>query len=138
MFDSKQYLESLEPPVFIAPDGSRFIGRILSIDEWQPFEMRMQMAGRGELTGPQLFKLLRDITGAFFPRGWRFWSRRWWRGCWYHVHRLPPIGQLRAVYSFMLSQRQALGLEMPTLGTEIQRLIDGDGPGGAFRSAGNS
>lgn len=137
MFDSRQYLESLEPPVFIAPDGSRFIGRILSIEEWQPFEMRMQAAGRGELTGQQMLAFMYQITSAFFPRGWRFWTKRWWRPCAWHIRRLPPVGQLRAVYSFMRSQRLALGMEMPTLGPEIQKLIDGDNPDAASPSAGS-
>ena len=123
MFDSREYLEAIRPPEFIGSDGARFVGRLLSIDEWQPYEERMRAASRGELTWPDLQRLLADLTRAFFPRGWRAWTARFWRPCWWYVRRLPPLGQLRAVYSFMQSQGKALGLETPDLGTSTRRLL---------------
>lgn len=123
MFDSKQYLAGLEPPTFIASDGSKFVGRLLSVEEWLPYESRMQQASLGEMTGIQMRAFIRDLVMVFFPRGWRLWTRRWWRPCWWYVRRLPPVGQLRAVHSFMESQREGLGIESPPLGTKVQQLL---------------
>lgn len=131
MFDSQQFLAALERPRFIAPNGTEFVGRVLSIDEWQPYELRMQAASRGDLAWPALRRLLRDLTFAFFPRGWRFWTARFWRSCWWHVTRLPPVGQLRAVHSFMLSQGRAMGLTPPTLGPKMRELLGIDATAGA-------
>lgn len=123
VFDSRKFLEAMRPPEFTAKNGDVFVGRILSIEEWQPYEVRMQKAAAGAMQWPEMRALLRDLTIEFFPRGWRFWTLRFWRPCWYWVDKLPPVLQLRAVYSFMHSQADALGLEMPTLGTKMQKLL---------------
>lgn len=137
MFDSIAYMAATRPPEFIAVDGTRFIGRLLSVDEWQPYEVRMQAASRGELAWPALRDLLRDLTREFFPRGFAFWRRRFWRPCWWYVNRLPPVGQLRAVYSFMQSQGTALGMEPPTLGPKTLMLLGIAAPGAGSPGAGS-
>lgn len=119
LFDSREYLEALRPPEFVAPNGTRYRGKLLSVDEWQPFEERLRAAQAGQLVGPALHALLRDLTSAMFPRDWRFWKR----SCWQQVKRLPPVGQLRAVYTFLQSQGEALGVKTPTLSLETRTLL---------------
>lgn len=122
MFDSREYLEALEPPVFIAQNGVRFVGRVISVDEWEPFKERMLAVGEAtDFTA--VFRLHRDLTQLFFPRGRRFWTRRFWRPAWWYVSRLPPLGQMKAVYSFMQSQVRALGQELPPPTPGLKKLL---------------
>lgn len=115
-FDSQQYMAALQPPTFIALNGRKYVGRILSVDEWQPYQIQMRDAGRGDGTVDwnKLRKVMYNITKALFPKPWwKFWER----GAIYWLRKLPPVGQMRAVWDFMQSQAKALGMELkPTPG----------------------
>lgn len=113
MFDTREYLKSLEPPTFVSADGRPYVGRVLSLHEWQRFEPRMAAARAHKLAGDDLRRLIEDLVGAFFPRGRKFWTRDFWQPVAWHIRKLPPIGQLRACYDFMRSQGRALGTELP-------------------------
>lgn len=122
MFDTREFLLSLAAPEFIAADGTRFRGRVLSLPQWQAFEGRMQAARNQQLDWRALQALILDLCDAFFPRGRRFWTRRFWRPVRWHVSRLPPVGQMRAMWDFMQSQGQAAGMEVtPPPGTSPLR-----------------
>lgn len=137
MFDSREYLESLEPPQFIAADGTTFVGRVVSVDEWEPLKERMAAASGGTFDVKTLNALLRDLTYLFFPRGWRFWTKKFWRPAWWYVRRLPSLGQLQATWSFMRSQARALGQEEPLLTPGLRKLLDCNSePSAAPRLAG--
>lgn len=117
MFDAREYLATFEVPVFIAPNGRRYEGRILSADEWAPLQAKLKNVEN--VRWPELQRVLFELTDAIFPKPrWRIWERsvRDW------LKRLPPVGQMRAVWSFMQSQASALGMEMkPSPG--IQRWL---------------
>lgn len=109
-FDREEYLATLEPPVFTA-GGQRFIGQVLSAEEWFPLEARLERAAAGELSRVELLALVRDLTQAMFPpdpkptlrERWRYGPRPR-RSVWDVVRRLPFNGQLEAIRSFSEAQ----------------------------------
>lgn len=115
VFDTREYIASQEPPVFVAADGTRYVGRVLSMPQWQRFEERVGKAKNKELAWPELQRLILDLCDAFFPPSGSFWSyltgRR--RTVRWHVQRLPPIVQMQALWDFMRSQASAAGVPLP-------------------------
>lgn len=110
-FNAKEYLDSLEPPEFVAPDGTKYVGRILSADQFHRYRAELQSAkDNGELRWPQLQRVMFKLTACMFPHHWWQFRRRsvvsW-------LKQLPPAGQMRAVWDFMRSQGKAFGTEVP-------------------------
>jgi hypothetical protein len=119
MFDTQEYLATVEPPKFKAADGTLYSGRILSVDEFEPIQLLFRNAkkdGKNRIEWRLMQKLLLKITDAFFPHPW-YKPGMSVRD---HVAKLPPVGQMRAVWDFMQSQRVSLGLER-----QIQQPIPG-------------
>lgn len=113
-------MASLAPPTYRAQNGAVYVGRVLSADEVTPLETALRDAG-GDWYKTKL--ALRAVTKAYFPRDWR---RPWRRTVWSWIKRLPPIGQMAAVWDFMQSQASALGVTLP-LPPGIKRLLDAQG-----------
>lgn len=113
MFDAKQYLESLEPATFIDPKGRKHVGRILSYEEWLPFQERMRELSKGEPTPEKTSKIIREFCGALFPKPWwKFWRRSVTQ----HVLMLPPTAAIAALQSFSQSQAKILEANPSGLG----------------------
>lgn len=114
VFDAQQYLDAVSPPTFKDPTGRLHVGRVLSVDQWTPLEMRLRAAALTK-TWPPLVLAMRLMVRAFFPQPWYKRLRLGVRGrsveTWIFEH-LPPIVQLRAVWSFMESQGTALGIKL--------------------------
>ena len=117
MFDSREYLADLEPPVFVAPNGRKYVGRILSHPQWVPLQGYLNdLSDRGSMTNEKIHLAAARISRAMFPKPWwKFWQHS---ATWF-IMRLPPTGQLKALWSFMDSQGPALGVVMdPSPGTK--------------------
>ncbi len=110
MFDTREYLEGIEPPTFIAPNGKVYVGTVRSYDEWLPFQERLESTlGVDGLSVNNVRQIAYDLTRWLFPKPWwKFWQR----SCVYHVMRLPPMVMVKAIFSFIQSQGQALGVEI--------------------------
>ena len=121
MFDAQEYLAAIEPPTFVAPNGKKYVGRVLSTDEFIPYQVAMREVTAGEqLDWRRLQRVLLRLTRAFFPKPrWRFWERS--AASW--VRTLPPVGQMRAMWDFMASQGKASGMESVTPTPGILRLL---------------
>lgn len=123
MFDAKEYMEAVEPPVFRAPNGRVYTGRVLSHQEWLPLQRHLNsLQNTHQLTREKLYEAARKLTRAMFPKPW--W-KVWERSATYHVLRLPPVGLLKALWSFMDAQAPALGIEL-------------EAPAGALEDSGDS
>lgn len=142
MFDAQAYLAALEPPVFIAPNGRRYVGKVLSVDEWEPFQEAMRDITTAQAKAPPyaagdgwkpLQQVLYRLTDAFFPRPWwRFWQRR----VSYWIRRLPPEGQVKAVWDFMRSQGKASGMANLPATPGMTPAVTADGAPAASPTAG--
>lgn len=123
MFDAREYLATLEPPQFTAPNGRIFVGRILSYPQFLPLQARMNEIGRSQLTHDKLYAAAKELTNAMFPKPWWMF---WRRSCAYYVLRLPPLGVLRALQSFTGALAPVLGLtldEAPQLEVDESRQV---------------
>lgn len=113
MFDAKEYLEAQEPPRFVAPDGTTYVGRILSHRQWLPLQRYVnELAALPNLTHERLYVAASRLASAMFPRTWRHPLRRTVAG-W--MKRLPPVAVLRALWDFMEAQAPSLGVTIPKL-----------------------
>lgn len=116
LFDSQQYLEALGPPEFVAPNGKKYVGRILSTDQFLKYQALFRGASESGLAQRRaMFK----ITAAIFPKPW--WKVRE-RSVASWLRTLPPVGQVRAVWDFMQSQAKAYQTTL-TPSPGMQRLL---------------
>lgn len=118
MFDARAYYATLELPEFIAPNGKRYVGRILGADTWARLQTKLRVSKQADGTyNPRgLSSAMKLICDATFPKKW--W-KPWERSVADWVGTLPEIGKMRAVWDFMRSQAKARGENLPeTLGTE--------------------
>lgn len=101
-FDRDAYLSAVEPPVFVA-GGIRYVGRVLSWEEWLPIEARFEAAATA--TKAEIVATIRLLCDAMFPPPpwWRRWAAPPRVYDW--VRELPFSGQLAAIRSF--ASRQA-------------------------------
>ena len=113
-FDSREYTEALEPPVFFAPNGKKYVGKLMSYEKWLAFSPLLEgIDGREDLTMDELSHIARTLTDAMFPHPfWKFWRRP----ASHYVLRLPPIFMLKAIMSFMEAQGQWRTVLEKTLG----------------------
>lgn len=117
-FNAQAYLESLERPTYVDRDGNEHVGAVVSAEEWRPVQEKMHREleaakdREGGIDYPTLRKLVREMTRVMFPAPW------WKRLSPVHttvtqdVLALPPMGMLRAVWSFMQSGARAAGVEL--------------------------
>lgn len=118
MFNAQEYLDSLERPTYVDTDGREHVGVVVSAEEWRPVQEKMhnelkraQESDRG-IDYPTLRRLVREMTRVMFPAPW------WKRVSPFHttvtedVMGLPPMGMLRAVWTFMQSGARAAGVEL--------------------------
>jgi hypothetical protein len=113
MFDAQQYLESLEPATFRDPKGRLHIGRVLSYQEWLPFQDRMRELSKGESSPEKTTAIIREFCGALFPKPWwKFWRRSVAE----HILMLPPPAAIEALQSFSQSQAKILTANPSGLG----------------------
>ena len=130
-FDAAQYCEArLEPPTFIWK-GRRFVGRILSADEWvllhahRDEEQRRAAAaaGEGDLSDASVERTVRDAlrsargfarscVTSWFPAPWYLRPLSWlWPGlfhpAWRAFSSMPSAAQVEAIKDFSESQRKA-------------------------------
>lgn len=128
MFDASAYLKTLEPPVFIDPNGKKHVGVIIGADTW--FRLQQQMRGAKtkvedmdvavRLTDAALYEI---INAIFPPSKWKFWQK----SVAYWIFRLPLKGRMRAVWDFMQSQAKAMGTElvpMPGMFPTLEDKVD--------------
>lgn len=66
VFDAAEYVEALEPPI-LKIAGRTYRGRLLSMDEWIPFEPRTMRVANQEADWPEARAWIRDFTDATFP-----------------------------------------------------------------------
>lgn len=117
VFNAKEYLEALQPPRFVAPDGTEYVGRILSADEWEPLQLSMRRSSAEGTRWKDVHSNIRRICDAMFPPP-RFHRLRGLRSVADWISLLPPVGQMRAVWDFMQSQARAQGVTLtPSPGT---------------------
>lgn len=104
MFDAQEYVAALEVPTFKAQDGTIYRGRILSVDQWLPLAASMRSA-KADKAPLATRHMVRRLVMAFFPHPW--WKPGHSAAYW--ILRLPPRGQLKAIWSFTESQGKAMG-----------------------------
>ena len=112
-FDADEYLAALEPPRFRFR-GREYTGRLLSVEEWEPFRGRLaSLDADGEDVG-ELRDLLREFVDTLFPREW--W--RVWRPRVSDLFLTLPFGaQLAAFQDFVQAQARAMQQQAPTPGS---------------------
>ena len=117
MFDAQAYFKSLDPPVFVDPTGKRHVGQIIGADTWLRMQTRLRSPIRpdGTTDSVALTKAMRAVIKSFFPHPWyRFWEKSVLDWMW----ELPPVARMRAIWDFMQSQANAMGvLTTSPLGT---------------------
>lgn len=115
-FDAKEYLASFSPPEFVAADGTRYVGRILSHEQWLPFEQRFHKLGDGEADYQEIFDLTKDLSRAMFPKPWwKFWKTSVTR----QLLKLPPMAWLAALAHFRQAQARHYGLPISATGLSL-------------------
>ncbi len=83
---------------------------ILSADEVAPLEAALRGAGKDWAKTQAAMKA---VTEACFPQS--HWARLWRvNPVWRYVRKLPPPGQMKAIWDFIERQVIALGLSMPS------------------------
>lgn len=68
-FDADEMLQGLEPPT-ITVGGRTYRGRLLSLEEWAPFEPDIRRAMQREMDVAELREFLRRYVDTIFPRPW--------------------------------------------------------------------
>lgn len=111
-------VEFARPAVIVG--GRRYVGRILSYDEFAPFQEGVEAARKGKMTEAMLVDFFRAYSRAIFrkppwwpPDGWswRQWrlERRYWRGDpTAALMQLPPATMVSTFLGFFVCQRHAL------------------------------
>jgi hypothetical protein len=72
-FDVSSYLEALERPA-VTVDGVDYVGKILSLREWLPFEGRFKSI-TGETNPEEFFKLAESFLYKVFPKPRLIWKK---------------------------------------------------------------
>jgi hypothetical protein len=107
MFDADAYLETLQPPT-IKIGGKEYVGRLLSIEEWLPFEPRLNKIAKQEADVDEIRDTIRDYCNLVFQPTWKdlFNFRR--KTVAEQIVALPPRALLKAAADFFESQARAL------------------------------
>lgn len=112
-FDADAYLKAvLEPPAILI-DGVTYEGRLLSLEEWLPFQDRLaalQEVRNKEDPGAwrDVYKIVRDYCNLAFPEKWWCYLMPWRKTVADRVLELPPVAMLAAVQDFFVRQARAL------------------------------
>jgi hypothetical protein len=103
-FDADERLANLARPA-IKLGGRVYVGRLLSIEEWEPFEERMEALKNKTMSEPSVREFFREYGHTIFARRW--WER--WKGDpTDRLLREAPIVQLEAFVSFWVAQQRAM------------------------------
>lgn len=127
-FNADAYVSALEPPVFVT-GGVEHVGRIVSFEEWIPFERRLTKYRTGGMLPHEAQRLLRDLADLIFPPPPRprvpWWRRRLGRrpppaapSVGDALAALPMPVQLEALAGFIASQVSAVQAAVEHLGGE--------------------
>lgn len=135
-FDAKRYLEALGPPTYVDSRGREHTGRVLSQAEWLPLQERLRDMAEGAdedgVDPASMRRVVARVAGTLFPRPWHQWLNPFYRSVTRDVLALPPLGQLRALWSFIQAQGRAMGTE-PQAPPGLRDLLEGreedDDPG---------
>lgn len=107
-FDTREWLGTLDPPEFYTGSGKKYIGRILSVEQWMPFEQILKELETEEgenISIADILHISKTITDYLFPHPrWKFWRKP----CSYHVSKLPPIFQMKVAMDFSQAQGEAI------------------------------
>ncbi len=111
-FDSPAYYAALDAPIFVDRTGKRHVGRILGADTYFRLHAKLRSPLRSDHTVNHraLDRLLREVVRAFFPCPW--YRRRKPDSVEYWMWEMPYEGRMRAIWSFMQSQANAMGITM--------------------------
>ncbi len=100
MFDAQQYLDALSPPQFKDTKGRVHTGRLISYEEFLPFQRKMQTLATAPPSDTVARTIIRSMVGLLFPKPWwKFWRR----SVTAHVLRLPPPAAIAAMQDFSQS-----------------------------------
>ena len=107
--DVDLYLESLEPPI-ITIGGKTYRGRLLSLEEWLPFESQFQKIGdvAGVIQLKAIRDLIRDYCMVAFPVTiWQALNPRR-KPIAFQILALPPAAMIKVMKDFFVSQARGL------------------------------
>jgi len=113
-FDADAYLEALGHPT-ITIGGRTHKGRLLSIEEWLPFEPMMKKAAARNMEFSELKTLVKKYCRKIFPRRFRFWRR----SVGSQILKLPPQAMIEAMVSFFECQGRVM-VDGPSQEEELQ------------------
>ena len=117
--DVDLYLESLEPPT-ITIGGKTHKGRLLSLEEWLPFEGQFQTIAEqgGDLSLDTIRKLVMDYCAVAFPISiWQALNFRR-KPVSLQILELPPVAMIKVMRDFFESQARGL---------DVHRALEDDG-----------
>jgi hypothetical protein len=123
--DVDLYLESLEPPT-ITIGGKTHKGRLLSLEEWLPFESQFQKIAQqgGQIQLETIRKLVIDYCGAAFPISiWQALNFRR-RPVSLQIMDLPPVAMIKVMRDFFESQARGLDVQRALEDEENPGLLD--------------
>ena len=113
MFDADAFLETLKPPQ-IKLGGVTYTGRLLSIEEWLPFESRLSAFKEVRENGnrikdlEEMKKVLKQFCDLAFPSPlWRIMNP-FRKTISERIVALPPAALFKATRDFFECQRRAL------------------------------
>ena len=110
VFDAREYLQATTPPVFIAPNGKRYEGRVISYPQWLPYRESLVHFATGVANDDEVEKFGRKFLKKIFPRPW--W-KIWEKPVWKWIFELPPNQFIKALETFMKSQESYLSGNLP-------------------------
>jgi hypothetical protein len=110
--DVDLYLESLEPPA-ITLGGKTHKGRLLSLEEWLPFESQFQEIAQqgGDIKLETISKLVIEYCNVAFPITiWQALNPRR-RPIGLQILDLPPVAMIKVMRDFFESQARGLDVQ---------------------------
>lgn len=106
-FDADAYLDSLQPPE-IKLGGKTYKGRLLSLEEWMPFEPRLQAVASEKATVEEIRGVIKDFCDAVFPVPLLDLLNFRRKTVGEQVVALPPAALLKAAAYFFECQARAM------------------------------
>jgi hypothetical protein len=105
VYDADSRLSQLDRPA-IRLGGRLYVGRLLSLEEWEPFELRMEQLKESTMTQPEVRRFLCEYSDAVFAR--RYWWQVWQRSPTQRLMRSPTAVQVEAFTNFFVAQRRSM------------------------------
>lgn len=106
-FDADAYLEALGPPV-VKLEGQVHTGRMLSIEEWTPFEKRMLAIQQGTASQEEIQRFIKDYCDVAFMASWRQLLNPFRKTVAEKVLRLPPAALMKVAHYFFECQARGM------------------------------